>query len=223
MLPSMKRLHPCRSVTVFAASLLLLSTIVSLGQDDPPLEDQSTPAPESPTVPSDALLGEDLTLPTETLPIGEAAIPKKDRYVIGVVRDGDSWYFDDGVRRWEQELRELAGDSYSIELKDVFNAGNNSNRVGELLRQALDDDSVDMVFAAGVVATERAARLAKTEPTKVTKPIMGGALQFSEIRTQISDTGTSAIPNYTFITSPQRVTADLELLKSLPMPTSSMF
>ncbi len=134
-------------------------------------------------------------------------------YTIAVVRDGDSWYFDSSVRLALEELSAMADDRYSFSVIDDYNAGYDVERVDRYLRETLVDDEIDLVFAAGIVATERAANY--SDAIRV-KPIIGGALQFSDSRGQpISSEGTSRLANYTFITSPRRVLADLELLKSL--------
>ena len=134
-------------------------------------------------------------------------------YSIAVVKDGPSWYFDEAVRLSLQELKGMANGKYNLNIREEFDAKYNADQVSTLLDQALTDPTINIIYAAGVIATERAAKLPESARTK---PIMAGALQFSEVRGQpISPEGTSRVNNYTFITQPQRVRADLETLKRL--------
>ncbi len=134
-------------------------------------------------------------------------------YSIAIIRDGDSAYFDGFVDRFMVELETLADGNYRIRLLDDFNAGYEPSLVAQYLSKALADPQVDIVYAAGVIATEIAARLTDDERTK---PIIGGALQFSNSNQKIiSPVGSSLLRNYTFITSPRRVSADLQLLFTL--------
>ncbi|MEM7383351.1 MAG: TolC family protein, partial [Verrucomicrobiota bacterium] len=132
-------------------------------------------------------------------------------YRIAVVKDGDSWYFDAAIERLRKELKALAEDRYTFEFK-TLNAGHDPVKVRTLLRQASADPSVHVLYASGVMATENAKRMAKAERTK---PILGGAVQFSDTAGLISPEGTSSVPQFTFITEPKRVSADLALLKRL--------
>ncbi len=140
---------------------------------------------------------------------GEAA----RHYTIAIVKDGDSWYFDAFVDRAMRELTTMSRGRYTLSVRTEYDARYNADEVERFLGEALADDSVDMIYAAGIIATERAATL----PREIrSKPIMGGALQFSDTRGKpISPDGTSQIDNFTFITNPRRVIADLELLKTV--------
>jgi len=140
-------------------------------------------------------------------PAPELALPV---YRVAVVKDGDSWYFDAAVERLEAELTALAENRYTFEV-ETLNAGHDPVKVRALLLQASADPMVNVIYASGVMATENAKRMTEAERTK---PIMAGAVQFSDIGGLISE-GTSTVANFTFITEPKRVTADLELLKRL--------
>ncbi|MEM9478097.1 MAG: TolC family protein [Verrucomicrobiota bacterium] len=131
---------------------------------------------------------------------------------LGIVRDGDSWYFDMFVEAMEKELLALAKGNYSLVVDDQFHGGDDPQKIGAELKRAIDNLQVDAIYAAGVVATERAARMPDAERTK---PVVGGALQFSNEREKINDLGRSTAPNFSFTTAPQRVTADLALAKRL--------
>ena len=150
---------------------------------------------------------------TCALPLYGQTQDAQTTYTLAIVRDGDSWYFDGAVNRALTELRAMAQDRYRLSVRMEYDANYNADLIDQYLRQALTDDTVDMVFALGIVATEQAAKL----PAEIrTKPVMSGALQFSDKRGQpISPEGTSQIENYTFITSPRRVEADLGFLNSV--------
>lgn len=133
---------------------------------------------------------------------------------IAVVRDGDSPYFNALVDGMGQQLSPLAEGQYRFELDHRFNAKGDPSQVGEMLAAALADDSVDVVYAAGILASQRAARLAQRS-----KPVVAGAIEFSDLNSSlISESGGSKLPNYTFIVSPRRVIADLEMIRRLISP-----
>ena len=134
-------------------------------------------------------------------------------YTIAIVKDGDSWYFDSSVDRALKELVTMARGRYNLSVRTEYDSNYDADQVEAYLQQALLDETVDMIYAAGIIATERAANL--TDDVR-TKPIMSGALQFSDTQGQpISPDGTSQIDNYTFITSPRRVGADIQFLSSI--------
>ncbi|MEM7233896.1 MAG: TolC family protein, partial [Planctomycetota bacterium] len=151
-----------------------------------------------------------LSLEAQDNTTGESELPT---HVIAIVRDGDSPYFDQVIRGFRAELEALAADQYRFELRETFNAKSNSSRVSEVLRSALSDPDVSVVYTAGFVSTFEAAGLA---PAERTKPVVGGAVEFVDVSGErISTDGGSKLPNYTFIQSPRRVEADLERLKQL--------
>jgi len=116
------------------------------------------------------------------------------------------------------ELVELAKGSYEVEFLEDFDAKGDGGKAEELLKSAMAMEKVGIVYAAGVMATERAQAMANDERKK---PIVAGALQLTDSRGQpISKTGTSILKNYTFITSPQRLAADVDLTKQLTKATT---
>ncbi len=142
-----------------------------------------------------------------------------DVKTVAVISDGASWYFDGINERVERHLKEFAAGSYQLNFKEL-NAENDADKAEELLGQALVDDSVDVVYLAGVIGTERALKIAREagdDPAKqFKKPILAGAVQFSDSRAvQITATGASGLKNLTFISNPRRIESDLSLLKSL--------
>ena len=152
----------------------------------------------------------------ELAPTPAAEVSALPAYEIAVVKDGDSWYFDAVVERLKAELTALAENRYTFGVK-TLSAGHDPVNVRALLRQASADPKIDVLYASGVVATENAKRMTVAERTK---PVLAGAVQFSDTAGLISSKGTSSVPNYTFITEPKRVMADLALLKRLTNATT---
>lgn len=132
-----------------------------------------------------------------------------DQFTIAIIKDGDSWYFDTVRENFEKELVQLASGKYKFTFK-IYNGEHDPERVHNLLKSALNDNENDVIYCSGVVATESAKRLSDQERSK---PILAGAVQFTNIGALISPQGTSSVTNYTFITEPKRVEADVALLK----------
>ncbi|MCS1408134.1 MAG: hypothetical protein M2R45_01304 [Verrucomicrobia subdivision 3 bacterium] len=75
----------------------------------------------------------------------------------------------------------------------------------------MEDPGIDLMYAGGAVTT--------LPTSQRLKPVIGGALQMMDIKWMaITPEGASDVPNYTFITNPQRVRADLELIQRLVSP-----
>ena len=126
---------------------------------------------------------------------------------IAIVRDDHSSYFDAIISGFRKELDELAQDRYNYELVDTFNAEGKKEEIRNLLMRAVDDPNIDLVYTAGIVASHHAENL----PIALrTKPIVAGAIEFSNFdNSTISETGSSKIPNFTFIVEARRIPADL--------------
>lgn len=132
---------------------------------------------------------------------------------ISVIKDGKSWYFDEIVELVSRELASLSEGKYTVEIRDDLDADYSASHVRQKLENALADPTVDVIYAAGTMATEMASSL---DESVISKPVLGGALQLSETRGYpISQQGTSTLKNYTFITNPRRVSVDIDLLKQL--------
>jgi len=154
-------------------------------------------------------------LATPPLAAQDAADAKiEPDYVIAVVKDRDSPYFDAMIAGFRKELDGLAGSEYRFEIRDAFNAGGQADQVGATLDRALADSDVDAIFAAGFVVTSIAAGL-PSDRRRV--PIVGGAIEFADLEggSLIAPSGSSSVANYTFIQSPRRIPADLEKLAEL--------
>lgn len=132
---------------------------------------------------------------------------------IAIVRDDDSAYFDSVIKGFEAELKTLASDNYRFELVDTYNARGNPDQLPTLFLQALDDPGIDVVYAAGVISSRYGQNI-RNETRR--KPVVAGAMEFSSFaQGSISDSGTSAIPNFTFIAEARRVEADLSELSRI--------
>jgi hypothetical protein len=127
---------------------------------------------------------------------------------VAIVRDGESWFFDQMVELVKEELGSFAAGEYRLTYLDE-----QEGMLDSRMKRALSDSKVDVVYAAGLMATVLAEGLTDGERTK---PIVGGALELSDAATlPISDSGTSTLKNYSFTSSPRRVGADLDLLRRL--------
>jgi len=132
--------------------------------------------------------------------------------VVAVLRDGDAPAGDELVEQALIQLRALAEGNYEFEVVQAEGDFDRA-RTLQLLKEALADPAVDVIYTSGVIGSELAGQL---PPEARTKPVMTGAVVFSEMREdEICRTGTSTIPNLTFITNPSRVRADLSALRKL--------
>ena len=132
---------------------------------------------------------------------------------IAIVRDGDSEFFDAIVSGFEAELSGLAAGQYQYEIIDSFDARGSAGAVNDQLSRAVNDPRVDVVFAAGIIASARAQDLLDQERSK---PIIAGAIEFSNFNNEgVSKTGTSTISNFTFVLESRRIPADLAELARL--------
>lgn len=130
---------------------------------------------------------------------------------VAILRDGASTYFDRLNTQFKSELEGLSEGKRRIIFEDRFDAGYDPVRVREHLEEALSDEGIDLIFAGGLLAT----KFSQTR-NGLEKPVIGGALQFSPVDSDfLSSSGTSTIPNYTFIASHQRVSNDLNQLETL--------
>lgn len=129
---------------------------------------------------------------------------------IAIVRDDQSAYFDAIISGFKKELDELAQDRYEFEFVDTFNAEGISNEIRGTLMRAVDDPKIDLVYTAGIIASHHAENL----PLALrTKPIVAGAIEFSNFdNSTISKSGSSKIPNFTFIVEARRIPMDLSEL-----------
>lgn len=88
---------------------------------------------------------------------------------VGVVKDGNSWFFDSLTEGIQRELKLIAGDQFGIEFKEApeFNADWKVDKVRSALDRALRDDEVDIVLTVGLLAIYAAG----SEGLKLQKPV----------------------------------------------------
>ncbi|MEM7012208.1 MAG: TolC family protein [Verrucomicrobiota bacterium] len=142
-----------------------------------------------------------------------SAVAQSDEFTIAIINDGESWYYDRSKQLLVQELQELAKNSYQLTIKDDSNGDYNAEKIEQLLRQAIADPEVDLVYTSGVIASERAAKLSEADRSK---PVLAGSVFFSNLRSgRLTQEGVSNVKNYTFISEPNRVGADFMRLMSL--------
>lgn len=202
-----------RHFAALVSILVLLLSGMAVAQDE-----ESSPAPEPKvevkSVPSEVVAEPDpgSEIVAELMADAEPVEEESGTRTLAIVRDSESWYFDNFVTAMQKELATLSAGNYELVTLDDFNGGSDPKVISAQLLKAVSTPEVNAVYAAGVVATERASRM---EVAKRVKPIVGGALQFSDTRRQISDLGRSTAPNFSFTTAPQRVSADLALAKRL--------
>lgn len=96
------------------------------------------------------------------------------RITVGIVRDGPSADLDAFIRQVEQELQAITGTEYLVRFKqpDSFAAGWSQAGAKKALRSAINDGSVDFVFAAGVLV----AQAANSRNLPLAKPVIAGSI-----------------------------------------------
>ena len=77
-------------------------------------------------------------------------------YRIAVIHEGDSWYFDRAAKAFLSELEPLAEDRYTVATRD-FDAA--AAGLPEAFASALNDPEIDLIYAAGLVASAYAVSL----------------------------------------------------------------
>jgi len=139
----------------------------------------------------------------------DAAATKRDVYTIGVVKDGACPHFDALEQLVEQELNILVGERERVVFKRTpdFSAGWAPKRAGQALRNALNDPEVQLVFAAGLLVAQEAAR----ENVALGKPVISGFIQDPDaMGLPYTEEGRSAKKNFTFVVVPGRSVRDIE-------------
>lgn len=133
-------------------------------------------------------------------------------YKIAILRDGDSPYFDEIAEMLKREVSVLAEGEREITFLEgpAWNAEWDLDRAREVLRAALQEPEVDMVFAGGMLIT----RAVVTADEPLPKPVVSGFIEDpSMIGLPIGADGRSAIPNYTFVVVPCEAKDDIQLFR----------
>ncbi len=167
--------------------------------------------PELPRDPPSPFPGEAMDLPLLPAPGGDQVRALPTRKVV-ILRDGPSWWFDRFADETAAELESLARESYDVTIENI-DAGNDREALVDAMNRSLGDPTTDLIIAAGYVATQEALAL---PPEARTRAVLGGAVEFLDyLESAISPEGTSKLPNYSFITEPRRIEADLATLREL--------
>ncbi|MEM1297360.1 MAG: hypothetical protein AAGH89_18490, partial [Verrucomicrobiota bacterium] len=134
-----------------------------------------------------------------------------DKTVALVKESGDD-YSNAAASLFVDELRSLARDRFNLKFVEKV-TGYDVRKIDEALLSAIANPDVDVVYASGFLTSERASQIPDSSRSK---PIVAAAPIFTDLRTRpISREGTSAKPNFTFISQPSRIASDLSLLSSL--------
>lgn len=127
---------------------------------------------------------------------------------IAIVKDGPSLFLDERIDGVIRELTHLAAQNFTLTFKEnpEFNARWQANRIKPALQRALDDPTVDLVYAAGILVSEAAA----AKEMALTKPVVAGIAQDSELVGLEADAqGHSPKANLAFISFPKNVREDI--------------
>lgn len=137
---------------------------------------------------------------------------------IAIVRDGPSLYFDEVIAGFREELAGLAEGRYEFEILDQYDAKGDPDAIRAQLLRAVSDPAIDVVYAAGILTSAQAQDLPEAVRTT---PVVAGAIEFSDVNNEsTSESGTSAVPNFTFIKESRRIPADLAELARLSGETT---
>jgi len=132
---------------------------------------------------------------------------------IAILRDEPSPHFEKIITGFLTYLQPLARDQYKLEVLPVAPRNTSLAEIKNTLITTLDNPKVDAIFTAGIAASDAALRL---DPAQRTKPIIAGAMEFSDLEyTLIDKEGSSKVPNYSFVLVPNRLRSDLSTLSSL--------
>ncbi len=136
-----------------------------------------------------------------------------ESYVIAIIRDGSSVFFDNLEQRVRNELTILLGSEKSIRYEtEGYNANWNLEKIEELVIKATHDEQVDVILVLDVIGTIKVVR----SEEKFLKPIVGGMIQDGGFRElPFNDQRKSTRPNLTFAISPVRTIRDLKTFRQL--------
>ncbi|MFT6862356.1 MAG: hypothetical protein ACJAVK_000914, partial [Akkermansiaceae bacterium] len=134
-----------------------------------------------------------------------AQIPKRTlpTKTIAILRDEPSPHFEKIISGFLTYLEPLARDQYKLAILPLTPRNSSLPEIKKTLLDAFDNPNIDAIFTAGIPASHVALNLA---PTLRTKPIIAGAIEFSDLEnTLIAKDGSSKIPNYSFVLVPNRL------------------
>jgi len=135
-------------------------------------------------------------------------------FTIGVVQDGSCLYFDDLTERVKHELEVLASGEFNVAFKQVpsFSADWESTKVEAVLKSAMEDPGVDLVFLAGILAAKRAG----SDAFPLEKPVVSGFVQDPDtVGLPYDAEGHSTKSNFNFVVVLLRSSHDLEVFHEM--------
>ncbi len=124
---------------------------------------------------------------------------------VGVLFDGPSWYFEELVDLVEQEVTELAESPVEFVRDPRFNANWEIERITDILSEALTEDDLDLILAAGMLMAQAAA----APDLSLSKPVVAGFPQDSAL------SHFETKENFSFVISRERVTRDVAKMRDL--------
>lgn len=139
-----------------------------------------------------------------------SGIKMDKRVCVVVLHDGDSEEFKGQVEALKKELDSLLDDDVPRINVKTLTAGWDSAKVGEIVRQAMEDDKVDLIVSAGQLTS---VELVKFPQLK--KPVIATTLIDPYVYGLVSDKGYSTKDNFTFISNPNRAQSDIKAFKQL--------
>ncbi len=146
---------------------------------------------------------------------GKRAAPVADgTAVLAIVRDGPNISENDGFFELVLKyLRDLAGDDYKIKVDNRYTGDHTADGIRRALSSAMADPRVEVVFGGGMIVSELGSRLTAAQRPK---PFFAGFPELSErSAAAVSTDGTSAVPNFTFVSTPLRVLNDFAMLRRI--------
>ncbi len=136
--------------------------------------------------------------------------------VIGYVKDGDSWFYDELIDSIESETRVLLDNvSLSFKTDPAFNAGWTFEGARNALEAALADNEVDLIILQGALGMSVAANYQGT----LNKPVLGAFLQDPDIIGLPIRDGRSLKQNLNLVLADSTVENDMRLFSQLVRPS----
>lgn len=159
------------------------------------------------------ILAAPIVAPPQAWPASAAAPAADGVASLAVVRDGETSRFLFILDAITHYLRELAGSDYKLRMIDRHTGDFSPEGVRKALLAAMHDPEVEVIYAAGPLVTEVAAKLSASERSK---PVFGGFPELSDREdSNIGANGRSRVPNFTFAATPGRAVTDIRMLKRL--------
>ena len=134
------------------------------------------------------------------------------KITIAIIKDGPSSE-ESLVGLIDDELKKLTKGSIQVNFKTDpgFNAGWDINRVGSVLKNAINDREVNMILAIGSLVTQEAAK----KDLPLTKPFVSTFVQRADITGITYEDDQTLKDNFSMIVIPQRTERDIRAFRQL--------